>query len=469
MKITLVGLGVGKGALSLNALTAIKSASKVICKTQLTESAKIFAEQKVQVTYLDDIFKSSKNFDTLCKKLAKRVLDEAKQSDLVYCVDGSVFDDNSCAIILGKKKEVSVIDGISHSLNAISKTTMRGGYTALSAYRPEQFNASVLRPFILYDIDNNYVAGEWKLRLCSAFGDETDALLYMGDRVNKIQLYELDHFTGYDYTTVLLIDDAHFLQKQRFNHEDLYKIINALRCENGCPWDREQTPKSITKDTLEECYEFIDAIKKEDTDGIIEECGDMYLQLAFQTVFGEETGEFDRNDVLSGICSKLISRHTHVFGNDSVDTGNEALTLWEKNKGKEKGFTTASEYVNSVPDAFPACMHAQKVQKRAGKYGFDFSDKQQVFEKIVEECNEIKLAEKVGSEKVFEEIGDLLFTAVNLARLYGVSAEDALKQSIEKFKTRFNLLEQAILNDKKDMTKLSEKELDKYYNEIKKS
>ena len=106
MKITLVGLGVGKGALSLNALTAIKSASKVICKTQLTESAKIFAEQKVQVTYLDDIFKSSKNFDTLCKKLAKRVLDEAKQSDLVYCVDGSVFDDNSCAIILGKKKGV---------------------------------------------------------------------------------------------------------------------------------------------------------------------------------------------------------------------------------------------------------------------------------------------------------------------------------------------------------------------------
>ena len=195
----------------------------------------------------------------------------------------------------------------------------------------------------------------------------------------------------------------------------------------------------------------------------------MFLQLVFQTVFGEEMHEFNRSDVISGICEKLISRHTHVFGQDKVSNGSEALTLWEKNKKKEKGFETGGDYLDSVPKAFPSCLYAQKIQRRAAKYNFDFSSSEQIYGKIKEECEEVKLAESKGGEKLKEELGDLLFSAVNLARYYGVDSEEALKQSANKFKNRFKGLEQAVLADGKDMKNLSESELDKYYNETKKS
>ncbi len=469
MKITLIGLGTNKNALSQKAVQKLKSGAKIICRTALTESASIFEELNLSVEYLDDIYCSCRNFDTLTKRLANAVLNASKTQDIVYCVDGSVSGDNSCAIILKRRKNVEVIEGVSHALNALSTLGLVGGYTVLSAYAVEKFNPDVMRPFVLYDIDGEFIASEWKLILCGAFGDEADALLLIGGKQRKIKLYELDRFNGYDYRTVLVVYDADFLHKDRHTLNDLFKIVHALRGDNGCPWDKEQTPKSITASTVEECYELVDAINNDDAQAIVEECGDMYLQLVFQTVFGEENHTFDRSDVLSGICNKLVSRHTHVFGQDKAGDGKEALSLWEKNKKKEKGFECGSDYVESVPNAFPACMYAQKIQRRAGKYNFDFSDKSQIFDKIVEECAEIKLAESKGFEKLREELGDLLFTAVNLARFYGVDSEEALKLSANKFKARFKQLEQAVLADGKDIKNLSESELDKYYNEIKKS
>lgn len=470
MKITLIGLGVGKNNLSQRALQKIQSGAKVFCRTELTESASIFKELGVNVEFLDEIYRSCRNFDTLTKRLANAIINASKTQDVIYCVDGSVSSDNSCAVILKRRKNVEVIEGVSHVLNAIALSGLCGGYTALSAYAAEKFNADVMRPFVLYDLDSAYTASEWKLKLCDAFGDEADALLFIGDERRKIKLYQLDWFENYDYRTVLIVYDVDFLRKDRHTLNDLFDIVHSLRSENGCPWDREQTPESITSSTVEECYELVDAIKNDDTHSIVEECGDMYLQLVFQTVFGEENHTFNRSDVLSGICNKLISRHTHVFGCDKAGDGNEALTLWEKNKKKEKGFSSGGEYVESVPKAFPSCMYAQKIQKRAAKYNFDFSDKRQIYDKIAEECQEVKLAEaQADSDKLREEIGDLLFSAVNLARFYGVDSEEALKLSADKFKRRFKDLEQAVISDGKDIKQLSESELDKYYNAIKKS
>lgn len=470
MKITLVGLGVGKDSLSLAAYKAIKNADKVICKTQLTKSALIFKEENIPVEFLDEFFLRSKNFDTLCKKLADYVIKQAKTQNVVYCVDGSVADDNSCAFILKKHKNTDVLDGLSHSVDLLSRGTSRGGYTAMSAYSPEKFTSSAVRPFILYDIDNFFVASDWKLRLTDAFGDQVEAKIYIDGEIKNIRLYMLDSFEHYDYTTVLLIDDCDFLHKERFCLDDLYNIVFALRDENGCPWDKAQTHESIMNNLIEECYEMYDALKQKDTFGIVEESGDILLQIVFHTVFGEEINEYNRNDVVSGICEKLISRHTHVFGNDKADSGDSALTVWEKNKSIEKDYKSASEYLQCVPHSFPALMRAQKLQKRAAKYNFDFSSVQQIYDKLQEEAQEVKdAASKNDANLIFEEVGDLLFTVVNLSRFYGVNAEEALAFSNDKFLNRFTALENAVKKDGKSLENMTEEEIDKYYNEIKKS
>ena len=172
--------------------------------------------------------------------------------------------------------------------------------------------------------------------------------------------------------------------------------------------------------------------------------------------------------MVSEICSKLIFRHSHVFGSDKAGSDKEALSVWEKNKTKEKGFESGSDYIDSVPNAFPAVMRAQKVQKRAGSYNFDFSSVEQIYQKLEEEKAELLDAVKRGSN-VFEEMGDLLFTVVNLSRFYGVNAEEALNASTNKFIQRFKRLEKAVNSLGKDMKNMTEEELDKVYNEIKKS
>ena len=468
MKITLVGLGVGQNSLSEKAYDAIKSGATIICKTQLTESAHIFKERNIAVRYLDAIYRSSRNFDTLSKKLAAAVLNESKQRDVVYCVDGSVADDNSCAIILKRRKNVEVIEGVSHTLNILSRLDTRGGYTAMSAYAPENFTSSVLRPFVLYDIDSYFICAEWKLRLTDAFGDDAPAILYINGKAEKINLYQMDMYSGYDYRTVLVVLKEHFSKKRRFCVEDLFDIIVALRSENGCPWDREQTRQTIKKNLLEEAYELYDAIERGDISDITEEMGDVLLQIVFHSIFGEESHEYNRTDVITEICNKMITRHSHVFGNDNAKTDQEALSVWEKNKAKEKGFDLASEYIESVPKSFPALMRAEKVQKRAAKSNFDFSSVEQVFAKLEEEKEELLNAAATNGN-VFEEIGDLLFTLVNLARFYSVSADDALNASTQKFINRFKRLEDAVLKSGKDMKNMTEEELDQVYNEIKKS
>jgi tetrapyrrole methylase family protein/MazG family protein len=203
---------------------------------------------------------------------------------------------------------------------------------------------------------------------------------------------------------------------------------------------------------------------------IIEEIGDVMLQTAFYVIFGEECGRYTFYDVLSGICSKLISRHTHVFGTDKASDALSALDTWNKNKAVEKGYASGTEYLKSVPKNFPAVMRAQKVGSRAGKQGFDFNDYTEVISKVYEEVEEIKLAVKSGSsEDIKKECGDLLFSVVNLVRKLDVDGETALNISTEKFINRFSRLEKAVEEKGLKMKDLTQLELDKIYNEHKKT
>ena len=259
------------------------------------------------------------------------------------------------------------------------------------------------------------------------------------------------------------------VKKQHFTFDDLVDIVRFLRSEKGCPWDREQTHDSIEINAIEETYELIDAVKKRSPEKMIEECGDVILQPVFHAIMGEEEGTFNVQQIIDGECRKLIDRHSHIFGQDSAVDAESALKYWEKNKYTEKKLESAGQRVGDVPNNLPALLRAEKVQKRASKFNCDFSSDTQIYDKIKEECEEVRLAKQSGDkDKLKEEIGDLLFTAVNLARYYGVECETALSSSTEKFISRFLQVEELIQSEGKTFSELTPEQVDGYYNEIKK-
>lgn len=253
--------------------------------------------------------------------------------------------------------------------------------------------------------------------------------------------------------------------KEKYTIEDLMEIMRILRGENGCPWDKVQTHQSIKKSLIEECYEAIDALDKEDWGAFANELGDVLLQVVFHSCIAEEKGEFKFDDVLYELCTKLITRHTHVFGGDSAASSEEALSNWEKNKKREKGLASFTEMIDDVPHGLPALMRAQKVQKKAASAGFDWENEDGVWDKLREE--ERELAGAQTEEKICEEMGDLLFTAVNLGRHKGVDCETALAAATAKFSGRFAAMEKLANGDGYALCDLPGEKLESYWGKIK--
>ena len=259
-----------------------------------------------------------------------------------------------------------------------------------------------------------------------------------------------------------------FQIKDNYKFEDLRKIMELLRGEGGCPWDREQTHKSIRKDLIEETYEVIEAIDNDDGDLLCEELGDLMLQVVFHARISEEANEFNVDDVADGICKKLILRHPHVFGEVKVSNSGEVLDNWEKIKKEEKQRTTLSDNLRAIPPMLPALMRAEKIGKKAKN--FDFDSAESAYAKVLEECTEIRDAIDNGDkENLKEEIGDLLFSVANMARKLGVECEEALNFTNEKFIRRVSSMEALIEIDGKNMDEMNMKELDEYWDMVKRT
>lgn len=260
-----------------------------------------------------------------------------------------------------------------------------------------------------------------------------------------------------------------FLFKDKYNIEDLLEIVRILRSPGGCPWDIKQTHASIKKSLIEETYEAVEAINKDDKPLLCEELGDVLLQIAFHSDIERASGSFDFDDVCDGICKKLIVRHPHVFGDVKADTAEEVLANWDEIKRRTKSQKTVSESIDSVARELPALMRAQKIQDRAAKTGFDFDSADSAFFKIPEETAELREAADSGDKaRISDELGDLLFAAVNVARLSGIDAEEALTASSDKFSSRFKITEELAMQKNIDMKSASAGELDALWDEAKK-
>ncbi|OGV51458.1 MAG: nucleoside triphosphate pyrophosphohydrolase [Lentisphaerae bacterium GWF2_44_16] len=249
----------------------------------------------------------------------------------------------------------------------------------------------------------------------------------------------------------------------------LVEVISVLRGPGGCPWDREQTHKTLKPYLIEECAELMDAVDDNDSDSVCEELGDVLMHIIMSSKIASEKGHFDFNEVAKRSVEKMIRRHPHVFGEQKAATSGEVLDIWEDVKKKEKK-RQVSSVMDGIPRHFPALLRATKVQKKAAKYGFDWSSEEQIIRKIEEELEEVKKAHSErDSAAVDEEIGDLLFAVVNLCRFRkSISAEELLASAVKKFQNRFRYIEKQLALKGKTLEQSSLDEMEKLWEKAKK-
>lgn len=249
-----------------------------------------------------------------------------------------------------------------------------------------------------------------------------------------------------------------FQCKPRYGWEDFLEIVRLLRGPGGCPWDAEQTHGSIRRDFLEETYEVLDALDRDDPEAMCEELGDILMQVVFHAVIEEENGRFTAADVVDGIAQKMVYRHPHVFGGQmQADTSEQVLVNWEVLKRKEKGQSSTADAIEAVPHTLPALWRAEKVAKKTAKAGFDWDSSISALGKLEEEVRELRLALEAGKavdapHGIREEVGDTLFMTAKLAQMSGVDPEDALHRACDKFDARFRCVEQAAQKPLRDYT-----------------
>lgn len=462
-KITVVSLGPGpRECLTLGGMNAMEQAKKLVLRTNQCDAAAYLLEKGLSFETLDHLHESCEDFDELCDAVVETLLAMAQETEICYAVFDAGADETVKA--LAEKAELLIIPGMPLSAPFLS---------AAPQAKIEIQTASSLEitgtqnPLLILECDSKMLMGECKLELLRHL-DPDQKILFFPPCQSAVRTYielplsDLDRQKQYDHTCAVLIPPVELTARKRFDFYDLVRVMEILRGENGCPWDKEQDHHSLRKYLIEEAYETAAAIDEEDWDHVADELGDVMLQVVFHAHVGRQYGTMELSDITSYICRKMIDRHRHIFGADQCETAEDVLKNWEKIKKEERGFKTQSDVLKGVSAGLPPMMRAGKVQKKARDVGFDWDDPREALKKVHEEAEEV-LAELNGGSDLFMEMGDLFFACVNVARLAGVDPEAALHQATEKFISRFTAMENAILQDGKSFEGLTLSEMDVYW------
>ncbi|MBU3177026.1 nucleoside triphosphate pyrophosphohydrolase [Clostridium estertheticum] len=478
--IKVVGLGPGAiDSLTIGTLEILKNSKNIYLRTEKHPTVDYLKTLCIEFETYDNRYEENNNFDDVYRSIAEDLVCKHKlYGDIIYGVPGHpLVAETSVKLLIElctKNKidieifpAVSFIDAVIQSL----KLDPIEGLKIIDAFDIENQVLDKRVGLLITQVYSLSIASDVKLALLEYY--EADMEIYFVraagikdlESTRKIYLYELDRQKDIDYLTSIYIPKKIDATKDFY---DLIKVVDTLRDENGCAWDREQTHESLKKCLIEECYEVLEAIDEKDEDNIIEELGDVLLQVIFHAKIGKEEGYFNINDVIRGITNKMINRHPHIFKSLESKTTKQVLESWEIIKSKEKQFNSYTEALKHVPKNLPGLMKAVKVQQKASKVGFDFECLEDAMEKVLEELREVRDVYKGENRaKILEEVGDLVFSTVNIARLLDIDPEVAVNYTIDKFINRFGYIEENARNKGLELNQMSLADMDKLWNKSK--
>lgn len=483
-KLIIVGLGPGSyDQITLGTLEKIKNADKLFLRTAKHPAAEYLRKLGLQYTTFDKIYEESSTFEEVYDTIAREIIDIAeKYNNIVYAVPGNpLVAEKSVECILKFSREnvdinleiipaMSFIDVVINEL----KIDPVYGLKIIDALSIDSIKPDKKCNNLITQVYSRMVASNIKLKLMEIYGDvfEVTVIKRAGlkdeQRIEAMPLYMIDRIDWIDYLTSIYIPPVKNIVQERYDINDLIEIMAILRSENGCPWDKEQDHDKLKRYLIEECYEVIDAINKKSDENLLEELGDVLLQVVFHSQIASERGAFDFHDVCDGECKKMVFRHPHIFGEEEIKTSDAVLKRWDEIKKGEKGLKSHTDELKDVPRSMPALIRGYKVQEKAAKVGFDWNHVDDAILKVYEELNEFKEVYKgKDKDRKIEELGDLIFAVVNVARFLSIDPELAVHKTVDKFIKRFKYIEDSANTMGQRMENMTLSEMDLLWNEAK--
>lgn len=447
-KIVVVGLGPGSlGQMSLETFDLLSSGIPVYLRTEIHPCVRELRERGVDFQTFDTVYGAETSFEDVYRVISKTLLAEAKGQDILYAVPGHPrVAEQSVKILLELAPSEGVAVEVKSAMSFLDPLFTLLGIDPADGVNLVDGAAAIERVdyrcwTVIPQVYDRMLGSERKLDLMAFYPDEFKVFIVQGagsaeERVEEVPLYQLDRSERFNHLTSIAVPPLP-AELQPPDWEKLLEVMTQLRGKEGCPWDKEQTHLSLRPYLIEETYEVLEALDQEDMHKLCEELGDLLLQIIFHAQLAQERQDFNIRDVVREIVEKLVRRHPHVFAGTKADSAGEVVVNWEKIKATEAG--GRSSLLDGLTKGLPALMYALKVQSRAAKVGFDWPDQNGPVGKIEEELKEFLEAD--SPEHKTEELGDILFSVVNLARFVDIDPELALRGTTDKFIERFQLME----------------------------
>ncbi|GKV66685.1 MULTISPECIES: bifunctional methyltransferase/pyrophosphohydrolase YabN [Sporosarcina] len=478
-KITVIGLGAGDlEQLTLGTYRLLQKAEHLVIRTEEHPVVGELRAEGLQMESFDAVYEANDSFEDVYQTIVEKLLEMSAEQPVTYAVPGHPLVAERTVQLLIEKEQAGEVElqiaGGSSFLDPIF-TALRidpiEGFQLLDGTDVKRDDIRMDQHVLVGQVYDAFVASDVKLSLMEKYPDEHVVTIVTAagsadEKLTAVPLFELDRAVALNNLTTIYVPPLVKREQRLKEWSSFREIIAALRAPDGCPWDREQTHETLKRYLIEESYELIQAIDEEDDEAIIEELGDVLLQVFLHAQIGEDSGYFSMEDVLESIGSKMIRRHPHVFGQTEADTTEEVLTNWQAIKEQEKPqldslLEDQARYASSLLTSF-------NYQKAAARVGFDWPDREGAFAKFEEEWKEFQAEVENGDkDRQLDELGDVLFTIVNIARFLKISPEEAMWHANEKFKSRFQYVEQSVRQGSGGFSDYTLEQLEEFWQQAK--
>ncbi|MFJ8520611.1 bifunctional methyltransferase/pyrophosphohydrolase YabN [Lysinibacillus xylanilyticus] len=478
--LTVIGLGAGDfNQLQMGVYKKLKAARKLYVRTVDHPVLEELSAEGLQFESFDAVYEKHNSFQPVYEEIAEKLVAATANEDVMYAVPGHpLVAEQTVQLLIAAADEGKVklvIEGGQSFLDPIFgalKIDPIEGFQLLDGTSFSMHDINMRQHILIAQVYDTFSASEVKLTLMEKYDDEYPVTVVTAagssqEKLVTVPLYELDQSVEVDNLTTVYVPPVKSQEDALRDWTTFRQIIAVLRGPNGCPWDQKQTHESLKKYLLEEAHEYLAAVDAEDDFAMIEELGDVLLQVFLHAQIGEDQGYFTLEDVLASISEKMIRRHPHIFGDVSVEDAEGVVANWEVIKAEEKGISD-KPLLKEEYRASSALQTAYNYQKRAAMVGFDWPDVDGAWDKFAEEWQEFRNEVTKGtSASRLDEFGDVLFTLVNLARFYKLSPEEAMLHANDKFASRFGYVEAKVKESGKPFSDYTLEQLDAFWNEAK--